>query len=122
MTLSLQDVQSQAPELTLSLSRVGVTNVEKVIRIRANGSEQLYSALIPGRSRHTMLVLSRLRQQSIMIGHEIEVKIVEIIGDRVKLGFVAPNSVQILRREIYDKEYGSSGGDPPGSAEPKIPT
>src|SRR3954452_18502418 len=44
MTLSLQDVQSQAPELTLSLSRVGVTNVEKVIRIRANGSEQLYSA------------------------------------------------------------------------------
>jgi GTP cyclohydrolase IV len=44
MTLSLQDVQSQAPELMLSLSRVGVTNVEKVIRIRANGSEQLYSA------------------------------------------------------------------------------
>src|SRR5215510_15686632 len=44
MTLSLQDVQSQAPELTLSLSRVGVTNVEKVIRIRSNGSEQLYSA------------------------------------------------------------------------------
>ena len=44
MTLSLQDVQSQAPELTLSLSRVGVTNVEKVIRIRANGAEQLYSA------------------------------------------------------------------------------
>ena len=44
MTLSLQDVQSHAPELTLSLSRVGVTNVEKVIRIRANGSEQLYYA------------------------------------------------------------------------------
>jgi GTP cyclohydrolase-4 len=44
MTLSLEDVQSQAPTLTLSLSRVGVTNVEKVIRIRANGSEQLFSA------------------------------------------------------------------------------
>src|SRR3954463_14685063 len=44
MTLPLQDVQSQAPALSLSLSRVGVTNVEKVIRIAANGTEQLYSA------------------------------------------------------------------------------
>jgi GTP cyclohydrolase IV len=44
MTLSLEDVQSRVPTLSLSLSRVGVTNVEKVIRIRANGSEQLYSA------------------------------------------------------------------------------
>jgi GTP cyclohydrolase-4 len=44
MTLSLEDVQSHAPTLSLSLSRVGVTNVEKVIRIRVNGSEQLYSA------------------------------------------------------------------------------
>src|ERR1700741_2376151 len=44
MTLPFEDVQSQAPALSLSLSRVGVTNVEKVIRIRANGTEQLYSA------------------------------------------------------------------------------
>src|ERR1051325_7301857 len=44
MTLSLEDVQSRGPTLSLSLSRVGVTNVEKVIRIRANGAEQLYSA------------------------------------------------------------------------------
>jgi GTP cyclohydrolase-4 len=44
MTLPFEDVQSQAPTLSLSLSRAGVTNVEKVIRIRANGSEQLFSA------------------------------------------------------------------------------
>lgn len=44
MTLPFEDVQSTAPSLTLSLSRVGVTNVEKVIRIRANGAEQLFSA------------------------------------------------------------------------------
>jgi carbon storage regulator len=69
-----------------------------------------------------MLVLSRLRQQSIMIGHEIEIKVVEIIGDRVKLGFVAPDAVQILRREIYDKEHGSTGGDPPGTVVPDLPT
>jgi GTP cyclohydrolase-4 len=42
--LAIQDVQAQAPSLAISLSRVGVTNVEKVIRIRANGHEQLYSA------------------------------------------------------------------------------
>jgi len=44
MTLSLEDVQSRVPSLSLSLSRVGVTNVEKVIRIRNNGDEQLFSA------------------------------------------------------------------------------
>jgi GTP cyclohydrolase-4 len=44
MTLPMEDVQSQLPTLTLSLSRVGVTNVEKVIRIQVNGAEQLYSA------------------------------------------------------------------------------
>jgi GTP cyclohydrolase I/GTP cyclohydrolase-4 len=42
--ITLEDVQAQAPSLAISLSRVGVTNVEKVIRIQANGSEQLYSA------------------------------------------------------------------------------
>jgi GTP cyclohydrolase-4 len=38
------DVQSQSPTLALSLSRVGVTGVEKVIRLGSNGSEQLFSA------------------------------------------------------------------------------
>ena len=44
MTLPFEDVQSRVPTLSLSLSRVGVTNVEKVIRIRNNGAEQLFSA------------------------------------------------------------------------------
>jgi GTP cyclohydrolase IV len=43
-TISLIDVQSQQPTVQLSLSRVGVTDVEKVIRIHHNGSEQLFSA------------------------------------------------------------------------------
>jgi GTP cyclohydrolase I/GTP cyclohydrolase-4 len=43
-TLSMTDVQAQLPTVQLSLSRVGVTGVEKVIRIRQNGSEQLFSA------------------------------------------------------------------------------
>ena len=40
----LTDVQAQAPTLALSLSRVGVTGVEKVVRLRQNGVEQLFSA------------------------------------------------------------------------------
>src|SRR3954451_22715567 len=40
----LEDVQSQLPTLHVSLSRVGVTNVEKVIRLRAGDAEQLYMA------------------------------------------------------------------------------
>jgi GTP cyclohydrolase IV len=44
MATSLEDVQNQIPTLHVSLSRVGVTNVEKVIRIQAGGAETLYSA------------------------------------------------------------------------------
>src|ERR671916_1868217 len=44
MATSLYDVQNQVPTLHISLSRVGVTNVEKVIRIDAGGTETLYSA------------------------------------------------------------------------------
>jgi GTP cyclohydrolase I/GTP cyclohydrolase-4 len=43
-TLTTIDVQSRTPALPLSLSRVGVTGVEKVVRLRQNGSEQLFSA------------------------------------------------------------------------------
>ena len=43
-TVSTVDVQAQLPTVQLSLSRVGVTGVEKVIRIQQNGSEQLFSA------------------------------------------------------------------------------
>jgi GTP cyclohydrolase I/GTP cyclohydrolase-4 len=42
--IAVEDVQARVPTLSLSLSRVGVTGVEKVIRIRQNGVEQLYSA------------------------------------------------------------------------------
>jgi GTP cyclohydrolase-4 len=43
-TVTVEDVQAQLPTLQISLSRVGVTDVEKVIRISENGHEQLYSA------------------------------------------------------------------------------
>jgi GTP cyclohydrolase I/GTP cyclohydrolase-4 len=46
MAVSPQDVQNQVPTLHISLSRVGVTNVEKVIRVHAGGAEALYSATL----------------------------------------------------------------------------
>jgi len=44
VSISAPDVQSQRPTVHVSLSRVGVTGVEKVIRIRSNGAEQLFYA------------------------------------------------------------------------------
>ncbi|HEY7873857.1 MAG TPA: GTP cyclohydrolase MptA [Actinomycetota bacterium] len=44
LTLSSADVQAQSPSLRVSLSRVGVTAVEKIVRIRQGGQEQLFSA------------------------------------------------------------------------------
>jgi carbon storage regulator len=48
-----------------------------------------------------VLVLSRKKDQRIIIGDNIEVTVVEIRGDRVKLGFVGPQEVPIHREEVY---------------------
>jgi len=49
-----------------------------------------------------MLVLTRKEDESIMIGHDIEVKVLDVKENQVKLGIVAPKSVAVHRREIYD--------------------
>jgi carbon storage regulator len=48
-----------------------------------------------------MLVLSRKKGQRIVIGDNIEVTIIEVRGDRVKLGFAGPPDVAIHREEVY---------------------
>ncbi len=50
-----------------------------------------------------MLVLSRKQNEAIKIGQDIEVVVLEVHGDRVKLGFVAPLEVPIHRREVHDR-------------------
>lgn len=49
-----------------------------------------------------MLVLSRLRDETILIGDEIEITVVDIRGDKVRLGITAPASVPVHRKEVYD--------------------
>lgn len=49
-----------------------------------------------------MLVLSRQRDETIMIGDDIEVTVVDIRGDKVRLGINAPKSVSVHRKEVYD--------------------
>jgi cytosine deaminase len=51
-----------------------------------------------------MLVLSRLRDESVMIGDEVEVKVVDIRGDKVRLGFLAPRHVAVDRKEIFEQK------------------
>ncbi len=48
-----------------------------------------------------MLALSRKINESIMLGNDIEVSILEIKGDQVKIGINAPKAVPIFRKEIY---------------------
>ncbi|HEU5139254.1 MAG TPA: carbon storage regulator CsrA [Bacillales bacterium] len=48
-----------------------------------------------------MLILTRKSQQSIQIGDDIELKVLEISGDQVKLGIHAPKNVEIHRKEIH---------------------
>ncbi len=49
-----------------------------------------------------MLVLSRQRDESIVIGDNIEIVIVDIRGDKVRLGINAPTEIPVHRREVYE--------------------
>lgn len=49
-----------------------------------------------------MLVLSRRKDESIVIGDDITIVIVDVRGDKVRLGITAPKDISIHRQEIYD--------------------
>ena len=63
-----------------------------------------------------MLVLTRKGNQSIMIGDDIEVSVLAIMGEKVRIGIEAPRSVPVFRKEVYieiqqdREESGEDGG------------
>jgi carbon storage regulator len=65
-----------------------------------------------------MLVLTRKQGQAIFIGEDIEVVVLEVRGDQVRLGIRAPRDVSVVRREIRDLDDGAVPPDVPGLGEP----
>jgi len=64
-----------------------------------------------------MLVLSRKKNESIVINNDITIVVVEIRGDKVRLGVEAPKEVPVHRREVYDaikRNAAVQGGTAPG--------
>jgi carbon storage regulator len=58
-----------------------------------------------------MLVLTRKTNQSIMIGDEIEVSVLAVSRDKIRLGITAPRDVPVFRKEVYLSIKDESGGD-----------
>ena len=76
-----------------------------------------------------MLVLSRQRDETIKIGDDIEITVVDIRGDKVRLGINAPKSVSVHRKEVYEaiqkeKSEAQAVADsaPPAPAATIVPT
>ncbi|MFZ1007676.1 MAG: carbon storage regulator CsrA [Candidatus Sulfotelmatobacter sp.] len=59
-----------------------------------------------------MLVLSRMRDESIMVGDDVEIVVVDIRGDKVRLGITAPSQTSVHRKEVYlsIKRENTAGG------------
>ncbi len=63
-----------------------------------------------------MLVLSRKKNERVVIGEDIEVHVIDIRGDRVKLGFSAPANVPIHREEVFRRIAAWSEAQPERAA------
>jgi carbon storage regulator (csrA) len=62
-----------------------------------------------------MLVLTRKPGQSIIIGDGVEVQVLSVAGEKVRLGITAPRDVSIFRNEVYERiESENRGGDDDG--------
>ena len=67
-----------------------------------------------------MLVLSRKKNESIVINNDITVTVVEIRGDKVRLGIVAPKEVPVHRQEVFDAIHGKAANEGPGGTSPVV--
>ncbi len=58
-----------------------------------------------------MLVLTRKTNQSIMIGDDIEITVLSVSGDKVRIGIEAPRDISVFRREVIDNAEAESSED-----------
>ncbi|MDY0164904.1 MAG: carbon storage regulator CsrA [Thermoguttaceae bacterium] len=68
-----------------------------------------------------MLVLARKKNESIVIREDVVVTVVEVRGDKVRLGIEAPKEVKVHRREVYDAIRQSEQQSQPASDPPSEP-
>jgi len=72
-----------------------------------------------------MLVLTRKTNQSIMIGDEVEVSVLAVSGDKVRIGIAAPRDVPVFRKEVYlasqEERLGSSAAPAARRALDEVP-
>jgi carbon storage regulator len=66
-----------------------------------------------------MLVLTRKSNQSIMIGDNIEVSVLAIMGEKVRIGIQAPRDIPVFRKEVY-LEIQEEGAEGPGDARDEV--
>ncbi len=63
-----------------------------------------------------MLVLTRKSNQSIMIGDDIEITVLSVMGEKVRIGIQAPREIPVFRQEVYVEIQQERGQDPPPEA------
>ena len=71
-----------------------------------------------------MLVLTRKSNQSIMIGDDVEVSVLSVMGEKVRIGIQAPQEIPVFRKEIYleiHRESGAVSAPADGSGAPAAP-
>jgi carbon storage regulator len=69
-----------------------------------------------------MLVLTRKSNQSIMIGDDIEVSVLSVMGDKVRIGIQAPQDIPVFRTEIYLEIHRDETERAPASTAPVVAT
>jgi carbon storage regulator len=69
------------------------------------------------RKRGAMLVLTRKTNQSIMIGDDVEVSVLAVAGDKVRIGITAPRDVPVFRKEVYLSIQAENANVPAGSGD-----
>jgi len=72
------------------------------------------------RKVHRMLVLTRKSNQSIMIGDDIEVSVLSVMGEKVRIGIQAPQDVPVFRKEIYLEIHREDGDNVPSVSQDDV--